>query len=298
MLGEVGGPLLAGPRRRHRRVRVNPRLERIGVSSWSFHNDFATTEKNPDQEQRGSIALLDFPEMIADRFKVHHVEFVAPHFGSMEPTYIQELRDRLSRAHSHLENICVDIEELRTEGGLSDPQDTVRDRAVQASKSWIDVASRLRARSIRCDAGRLNLQNLEPTIDSYRELAAYGQPKGVRVIVENHGGVGSEHPEDLVALFKKVNSPYFGALPDFGNFPDEQIRERGLALLFPYALTVCHAKGLKFDAQGDETEFDFPACMAIAKRAKFRGIYSIEYEGPGDPYEGVQNVINELLKSQ
>ena len=296
MLGDQGGLLLARARRR-RFFRSRSVLERVGVSSWSFHNDFSSTQESQYRGSHETIALLDFPEMVADRYKIRQLEFVAPHFGSTEPAYLQELKVRLTRAHSHLVNIAVDIEELRTEGGLSDPAPAVRERAVQASKLWIDIAARLRARSVRCDPGRLNPQHLDPTIDSYRELAAYGRPKGVRVIVENHGGVGSEHPGELVKLFKKVNSPYFGALPDFGNFPDEQIRERGLALLFPYALSVCHAKGLKFDPQGNEAEFDFPACVAIAKRAKFRGIYSIEYEGPGDPYEGVQNVVNELLRN-
>jgi len=28
--------------------------------------------------------LLDFPEMIADRYKVHNLEFCAPHFASTE----------------------------------------------------------------------------------------------------------------------------------------------------------------------------------------------------------------------
>jgi sugar phosphate isomerase/epimerase len=59
---------------------------------------------------------------------------------------------------------------------------------------------------------------------------------------------------------------------------------------------VCHAKGLHFDSAGKETEFDFPKCIAISKKAGFKGIYSIEYEGPGDPYEGVQKTLDELLR--
>ena len=67
-------------------------------------------------------------------------------------------------------------------------------------------------------------------------------------------------------------------------------------MLFPYAHVVCHAKGLEFDAQGRETKFDFPKCVEISKQAGFKGVYSIEYEGPGDPYLGVQKVLDELVK--
>jgi sugar phosphate isomerase/epimerase len=108
--------------------------------------------------------------------------------------------------------------------------------------------------------------------------------------------VGSEHPEELVRLFEQAGPDVVGALPDFGNFPDEETREKGLPLLFPYAHVVCHAKGLEFDAAGNETKFDFPKCIQISKKAAFTGVYSIEYEGPGDPYEGVQKTLDELLK--
>ena len=271
--------------------------QRIGVSSWSFRNYFPQTRDSDYHGPQQTFALLDFPRMIADRYKVHHLEFVAPHFASTERAYLDELRSQLFRAGSYLVNLPIDIKELWTDGGLSDPSESVRNAAVEAAKKWIDIAAHLHARSVRCDPGKMNPQNLAPAIDSYGKLVAYASRKGVRVIVENHGGVGSEHPEDLIKLFKSVNSRYFGALPDFGNFPDPETRARGLALLFPYAPTICHAKGLEFDAQGNEMKYDFPRCVEIAKRDRFRGVYSVEFEGTGDPYQGVQNVINELLKS-
>jgi hypothetical protein len=58
---------------------------------------------------------------------------------------------------------------------------------------------------------------------------------------------------------------------------------------------VCHAKGQEFNAQGIEQTFDFPKAMTIARNAGFNGIYSIEFNGQGDPYAGIQNTLNELL---
>jgi sugar phosphate isomerase/epimerase len=116
------------------------------------------------------------------------------------------------------------------------------------------------------------------------------------VIVENHGGFGTEHPEELVKLFKLVGPGRIGALPDFGNFPDEPTREKGLRMLFPYAQTVCHAKDREFDVNGAEKRFNFSQAMEIARKAAFRGVYSIEFEGPGDPYAGIQKILDELLK--
>lgn len=292
----AGSPTTHRRRRRVVRQSVNPRLAKVGISSWSFHNYFPATSEKVSLQPTEIFALLDFPSMIADRYKVHNLEFVAPHFASNEQAYILELKRQLTRAHSKLINIPVDIKELWTEGGLSDPGPNIRTAAVSAVKKWIDIAHQLGARSVRADPGKMNPDNLAPTIESYKQLAAYGRSKGIFVIIENHGGVGSEHPSQLVRLFKGVGGNYIGALPDFGNFPDETTRLRGLKMLFPYAPTVCHAKGIDFNAAGSETSFDFPRCVAVSKSAHFKGVYSIEYEGSGNAYDGVQKVINELVE--
>jgi sugar phosphate isomerase/epimerase len=269
---------------------------RIGISTWSFHNFFTTTrDENAPPLTGKPWDVLDYPEMIADRYHVHEMEIVAPHFASTEPSYIKEVKVRLERAHSHLVNIPVDIQELEMAAGLSDPDPKLAAKIIAACKKWIDLAHDLGAKSVRCDPGKINTADLKPTIASYKALAAYGAPKGVFMIIENHGGVGSEDPAELVELFKAVG-PNCGALPDFGNFPDEATRQKGLQLLFPFAHFVCHAKGLKFDDKGNETMFDFARCVQTSKAARFKGVYSIEYEGDGDPHAGVQHVIGELRR--
>jgi sugar phosphate isomerase/epimerase len=292
----LGGDLRGETKRHPASVDWSDKRNRISISTWSFHNYFQATREKDFTLPGNMLVLLEFPEMIADLYKVHNLEFCAPHFASTEKAYLQELKSALLLAHSHVVNMPVDIKELWTGGGLSDPNEEVREAAVNGAKTWIDIALAVGSKSVRCDPGKMNPEDLSPTVESYKRLAAYGRPKGVHVIIENHGGVGSEHPEELVRLFKQAGTEVVGALPDFGNFPDEDTRERGLALLFPYAHVVCHAKGLDFDAAGNETKFNFPKCIEISKEAGFQGIYSIEYEGPRDPHEGVQKTLDELLK--
>jgi sugar phosphate isomerase/epimerase len=267
---------------------------RIGVSTWSFHNFFPSTR---DDKARTGAALdmLDFPEMIADRYQVHELEFVAPHFASTTAAYIKEVKDRLQKVHSHLVNIPVDIDELELGAGLSDADAKLRERIIEACSKWIDIAHELGASSVRCDPGKINSADLSPTVDSYRKLSAYGASKNVAVVVENHGGVGSEHPGELVKIFDEVGDKWFGALPDFGNFQDRKTRERGLRLLFPYAQFVCHAKARANKEYGDDMGVYVKTCVDIARAANYQGVYSIEYSG-SDPYAGVPVIINLLLK--
>jgi sugar phosphate isomerase/epimerase len=173
----------------------NPNRSRIGVSRWSFHNFFPSTRD--EKAVRGAtLDMLDFPEMIADRYQVHELELVAPHFAATTPAYLREVKGRLEKAHSHVVNIPVDIEELGLSGGLSDPDRELRQRVIGACLKWIDIAYELEANSVRCALGKINSADLRPTMDSCGKLAAYGAAKNVAVVVENHGGVGSEHPDE------------------------------------------------------------------------------------------------------
>jgi sugar phosphate isomerase/epimerase len=115
------------------------------------------------------------------------------------------------------------------------------------------------------------------------------------VIVENHGGVGSEHPEELVRILREAGEPC-GTLPDFGNFPDEETRQRGLKALFPLARTVCHVRDTEGDGHGGLVHFDLRRCLAISREAGYQGIYSIEAEARGDAYANVQYVLDALLR--
>ncbi len=271
------------------------KLDRVGVSSLSFHNSFPATRDAAAPASTGKLALLDFPEMVADRYKVHNLEFTALHLASVEPAYLLELKSSVLRAHSRVINIAADIRELESGAGLSDPSAGAREAAIAGAKKWIDVARQLGARSVSCDPGAVDPGNLQITFDSFRRLAAYGRGKSIVVLIENRAGADSSIPDSPASIGRGVGGPFIGALPDFGNFTDEAARTRVLPTLFACAHTLCHATGLKLDAAGSETAFNFQRCVQIAQKAGFRGIYSVDYEGDGNPYDGVQKVVNELL---
>jgi sugar phosphate isomerase/epimerase len=273
------------------------KLERIAISTWSLHNYFHATRSSDFNLPGPMLALLDFPDLIVEKYKVHHFEFCTSHFGSTESTYLHEIKYALLRTGSTIVNIPVDIKECGPEGTFSDPDWRKRKEALDAVKLWVDVAQTLGAKAVRVGPGKVDPRNLARALESYKAVAVYALAKGVRVLVENHGGFGTEHPEELVKLLKLAGPGSLGTLPDFSDFPDETTREEGLKMLFPYAATVCHAKGLEFDADGTEKTYDFQKAMEIAKRAGFRGVYSIEFDGPGDPYTGIQKTLDELLSN-
>ncbi len=271
------------------------KLERVGVSSQSFNSLFLSTRQPAGPAFKEQLVLLDLPQMVADRYKVHNLEFAARHFASVEPAYFTELKSNLVRARSRLISISVDVREIESGPGLSDPAAEARENAIATAKKWIDIARQLGARSISCAPGTVDVENLQTTVDSFRQLAAYGRSKSVAVLVEDRAGTEPSVLEAPVSICRGAGGSSIGILPDFGNFPDEPARTRVLPKLFTCAHTLCHATGLKLDASGHEMSFSFQGCVQIARKSGFRGIYSVDYTGDGNPYDSVQAVVNELL---
>lgn len=290
----AGAETLRGARANQAPQYYNPaRLYHVGISSWSFRNVFASTREKTFRLPGPMMTLLDFPQIIADRYQVHHLEFCSLHFAAAEPHYLGQLRREISRARARLVNIQVKTPELKTGGGLSDHNLSIRGTAVAVVKKWIDIAHTVGAESLSAGPGSINAVDLNPALDSFRQLSVYGRRRRVNVLIENHPGV---EPVKIIDIIRQVDSRTLGTLPDFSNFPNPTARAAGLALLFPDALNLCHAKGISFNVQGDETTFNFKQCIEISKRYRFRGIYSVEFEGPGNPYRVVQDVINELIR--
>lgn len=227
--------------------------------------------------------VRDFPEMIADRYRVHNLEIILPHFLGAEPSLVRDFKARLEKAHSRLINMPLDFGELWNKAAISAMDAAERQAALALYTKGIDAAAALACPQVRCDPGKVNLDDPSLTVDAYKQLAAYAGSKGITVVVENHGDI-SRNPEMLVAILKAAG---IASLPDFGNFPDQETRERGLRLLFPIAGNVAHAK-LR---EGQ----DFGRCMQIAQDAGFQGIFSIEV-GDGDPYAEVQKSVDALLQ--
>jgi sugar phosphate isomerase/epimerase len=255
-------------------------LLRLFVSSWSFHTFFETDRNDP---AKVLMDVLDFPEMVADRYGVHHVEIVLPHFADPNPSRVAAFKARLAKARSRVVNMPLDFAVLWNKPAISSTDSAERDAALAMYKSGIDTAREVGTPTVRCDPGVVNLDDPSLTIDAYKQLAAYAGAKGIKVVVENHGPI-AKAPEALVEILKAAG---VGSLPDFGNFPDEETRERGLRALFPLAGDLAHAK-LR-DGQ------DFGRCVRIANESGFTGVFSIEASGKGDPYAEVQTIADALV---
>ncbi|MGO8818192.1 MAG: sugar phosphate isomerase/epimerase family protein [Terriglobia bacterium] len=274
------------------------KLRRVAVTTWSLHTLFPQTKEHGAKVEGEMLDLRKFPELVADRFHVHNLELCSVHFESTDSSYLNDLKENLRKAHSRVINMPVDYPHDWDGKGLCDPDDKQWRWEISERKKWIDIAAQIGSQSIRPNpGGTAKMTDMSRPIAAYKELGEYGKTKGVKVIIENHGNVAGK-AENIVAIIKGAGPRWVGALPDFGNWAEE-VRYRGLEMVFPYASTVCHARyetPAGAEMNGKLVTFDFARCVKISQTAGFKGVYSAELASPGDPYAGTQKIIDELIK--
>ena len=274
--------------------------DRLAVSTWSFHQNMGPvygTTLNARGEHvfasryyfPGDLTLLQFPQMVRERYGLRLVELCQMHFQDSDKDYLDELRGRLAESGVSVINVPIDV------GNISDPDAAARRQDIENIKKWMDVSAYIGSPCARVNSGHgaEGSTDLGPAIDAYRELAQHAESRGITLLLENHGGLSAD-PRNMLRMVEGVGSESFRICADFGNWPPA-IRYEALELVFPYAV-MAHAKALEFDTDGNETVYDFARAMEIAAKAGYQGAYSIEFEGPGDEFEGVAKAVAQLRR--
>jgi len=270
---------------------------KISLAQWSFHKAFFAKE----------IEVLDFAAK-AKSLQMDGIEYVNQFFKDKaeDMEFLGQLNTRAADADVTQLLIMVD-----GEGGLGDPDDNERKKAVENHFKWVHAAKTLGCHSIRVNAYGVAEREVvaAAAVDGPGGVSEYAAKEGINVIVENHGSYSSDGGW-ISDVIQKVGMQNCGTLPDFGNFCirrendqlyngkciDEYDRYQGVAEMMPYAKAVS-AKSNDFDAQGNETNTDYMKMMQIVKDHGYRGYVGIEYEGSDlDEESGIIKTRDLLIK--
>lgn len=269
--------------------------ERIAIASYPFREFIAGRERRAGDAKR--MKLKEFAEHVSAKFNIKKIEPWSEHFRSLEKAYLEELRAAVAQAGGAIVNIAVDGEHspYAADGA-------VRERDVRLSKQWIDAAAAIGSPSVRTNIATANdaKPDVERTAEILKRIAEYGAEKNVVVNLENDNAV-SEDPFFLVKVIEKVNSEWLHALPDFANTLvayEEEYAYRGIDAMFGHAYNISHVKETEVsDANDKIAQVDLPRTFGIAKRHDYKGYFSMEWDSPGDPYEGTAGLIEKTLNN-
>lgn len=258
--------------------------DRVAIASYPFRAAIPKT-----------LPLLDFPALAARRFGVHNVELLGSHFVSTEAGYLDSLRVAANQARVRIVNIPVG-----SPASAYDPDPDKRKAAVEDARKWVDAAVRLECPSLRVHirAARGIAPDARLAADTMRAIVAYAEEKNIVVHLENDDPK-SEQASFLVDVIERVASPFLRALPDFCNsmlIGPEQYNYDSVKAMFAHAYAICHVKDSEVEG-GRVYSVDVDRTFAIAKASGYRGYFSMEFEGAGDPYDGTQKLIDMTLRN-
>jgi sugar phosphate isomerase/epimerase len=248
----------------------------IGIAGWAFNRSI--------REQK-SLTLLEFPALARQEYGVGVIELVSTFFENQTAQYLNKLREEIERHDLRVANIAVDT------GSLASPDEKVRRTDLETIKQWFHVARAVGADAIRVNTGHADAGDtaaLERVIGGYKELAGHAADSGVKLLIENHGGVSSD-PNALAAILGALDTPAFGACPDVNNFPGDTW-EDGMTIMAPRAAVV-HVKIAGYDPSGwqrhtvrggEERAFDLKRSLQILKQAGYDGPLNFEYNHAED----------------
>src|SRR5260370_6424618 len=146
-LAQNGGPSVRFP--------DQPR-ERISVASYPFR-EFIAGQHDDKSVAASKMPLKDFAAQVVEKFHIRKIEPWSEHFLSLEPGYLDEIRDAATMAGSSFADIAAD-----GENSIYSTDSGERDRAIGFGKTWIDVAARLGSPSVRINIA--TAKNAKPEV--------------------------------------------------------------------------------------------------------------------------------------
>ena len=265
--------------------------QRLSVSTYPFRSVIKSAHRRTTESANATLTLEEFAASIPDRFGVHGIEPWSPHFESTEPEYVKGLGAAFQKVGVRVVDIPVDAAVQPCS-----PDAERRKASLDSWRGWVDVAVTLGSPSIRVHLPEN--ANDDCVLVMLNRLVEYGTQRRVVINLENDDPK-SEEAFRVVKVIEKINSPWLHALPDFCNsrlVGDEEYTYRALTAMFAHAFNISHVKDEESD-EGKVYRVDVARVFAIAKKANYRGYFSMEWEGRGDPYEGTKRLLQQSLQN-
>jgi sugar phosphate isomerase/epimerase len=213
------------------------------------------------------------------------VDLTTYYLKSTEPAYLVGLR-RLAYRHG------VPFSGAAIGTNMCQPDAAKRAAEVEKIKKWVDAADLLGASHLRVFGGPLppgatEEQGVGWAAETMKPGCDYAAQKGITLGIESHGGITSK-ASNILAIIKRVDSPYAGINLDISNFPENPYPQ--IEACIPHATHV-HIRDI---SSGAKQDLDLDRVWQMFARAGYQGYMSAEYEGQEDPMTGVPKLIAKI----
>jgi sugar phosphate isomerase/epimerase len=256
---------------------------KLSLAAYSFRAALAGPQK--------SMTLDDFVDL-ASTYDLEAIEPTSYYFPEpATPEYCRRLR-----RHALLQGLA--ISGTAVGNTFTHPKGPQLEKEIDHVKRWVDLAAELHAPTIRIFAGNLQKGTSEADarrwcVDAIHRACEYAGTRGIILALENHGGIVST-PDQLLAIVREVQSPWFGVNLDTGNFHGADPYAE-LARVAPYVVVV-QVKTEMSSAGGPRREADLARVVKLLRDVNYRGFVALEYEADADPRQAVPKYLQQLRK--
>lgn len=287
------------------------KADRIAIMTLNFMPLLKLPGQLPSPER--TLEVFDLPEMIADTYGVHNLEFQHYHMPSTEPSYYRELRRKVEQARSRVTQVVMEF------GGLNisapDHNFLPRIQAIDLTKVWIDRAELLGCPRVMVNQGQPSEENRQYAVETLRVMSDYATSRGVKVSIEPRGsgaarGAASGAASAAAPAAGAAAVPPAGLTPpvspaqpawvllndiitaagaywniDLGGIgaANQEDLHAALRVMLPSSHGSMHVK--------KSTAWDVATALKFIRESGYSGLYSIEARG----HEATRDIFNTLV---
>jgi 3-oxoisoapionate decarboxylase len=256
---------------------------KIGIDSYCYHRFFGDVAKG-QKPTTVKLSLEWFLKRAKD-LKVDGVSLESLFIPRFDSSYLSEVKGMLDEYK--LDRVFAWGHPDGLEGGRSE-------KAFADMMKSLDYAAAIGAKVMRVCGASLEFRNephgpmLEKLERQFSEAVKEAAKRDIRIADENHIDFNSD---EMLALIKAVNSPYFGINFDTGNFMrvlDDPIK--GMEKLAKYTFAT-HVKDLKLNRQASVDDWFFFSSTPVGdglvdnqklaqllKNANYQGFLAVEID--------------------
>jgi sugar phosphate isomerase/epimerase len=229
---------------------------KLSIASYAFHGLLS----------QQMMDVFGYLETCKYRYHVNAADIWNGFFPTLEDDFLKKVKQGLDEREMVLANLCVDGPHIWED----DP--AVRDEHYQTALTYLQVAKKLGAQTIRIDAGgrgdTFSEEQFDLIVKRYKEYAKVAYDMGFKVGPENHWGP-EVVPTTMKRICEAVDHPAFGMLLHFRGNP-------GDALMAPWAMHT--------HISWDIAENHLPESLATLRDANYQGYYSVEHHSGENEY--------------
>jgi sugar phosphate isomerase/epimerase len=267
------------------------KLARVSLMTLNFGRYFqAPNSQNPPTPEQ-TMTLFDLPKMYVEMYGVHNIEYQHSTIVQSEtdPNVIKQLKAQLDENKVQMTQINLEF----GQENISTPDAALRQKAIDHTKQWIDIASQYGCPRVMINQQQNNItpETRAHTVTAWKAMADYGKSKNVKVSAETRGAGTPEQVQQwggkkmwqvMADIIKDAGAYSNVDLGNVGAMTQQELHD-AIKAWFPYSSGNMHIKSSPY--------WDIGQAVKFTESLGYKGLYSIEVSS----HEAVRIVYNTIL---